>query len=85
MLISVQALRAIAAWAVVCHLSAGGFVAQRYGVNPYVMFAVCAATIGLASWASYEFVEKRSYQWLKARIDGETAAQLATALSRQKY
>ncbi|WP_213938109.1 acyltransferase [Pseudomonas sp. dw_612] len=66
-------------------LSAGGFVAQRYGVNPYVMFVVCAATIGLASWASYEWVEKRSYRWLKARIDGETVAQPALALSRQKY
>lgn len=66
-------------------LSAGGFVAQRYGVNPYAMFTVCAATIGLGSWASYEWVEKRSYRWLKARIDGETVAQPVPALSRQKY
>ncbi|MGF6127459.1 exopolysaccharide production protein ExoZ [Pseudomonas frederiksbergensis] len=66
-------------------LSAGGFFAQRYGVNPYVMFAVCAATIGLGSWASYEWVEKRSYRWLKARIDGETVTEPALALSRQKY
>src|SRR6218665_220955 len=35
-------------------LSMGGFVAQRYGVNPYVMFAICVVTIGVASWASYE-------------------------------
>jgi len=66
-------------------LSAGGFIAQQYDVNPYVMFAVCAATIGVASWASYEWVEKRSYRWLKAWIDGETVAQPVQALSRQKY
>ncbi|MET0848106.1 MAG: acyltransferase [Pseudomonas sp.] len=66
-------------------LSVGGFVAQRYGVNPYVMFAVCVLAIGLASWASYEFVEKCSYRWLKARIDGEPASKAVPALSRQKY
>lgn len=66
-------------------LSAGGFVAQRYGVNPYVMFVVCVATIGLASWASYEWVEKRSYRWLKELIDGEPAVEAVPALSRQKY
>ncbi|MBK5417606.1 acyltransferase family protein [Pseudomonas sp. TH31] len=66
-------------------LSAGGFIAQRYGVNPYITFAICAATIGVASWVSYEWVEKRSYRWLKAWIDGETVAQAVPALSRQKY
>ncbi|SEE68275.1 hypothetical protein SAMN04490194_3486 [Pseudomonas migulae] len=66
-------------------LSAGGFVAQRYGVNPYVMFTVCVATIGVASWASYEWVEKSSYRWLKARIDGELPDRGELALSRQKY
>ncbi|QZP31229.1 acyltransferase family protein [Pseudomonas sp. DR48] len=66
-------------------LSAGGFVAQRYGVNPYVMFVVCVATIGLASWASFEWVEKRSYRWLKEWIDGEPAVEAVPALSRQKY
>lgn len=66
-------------------LSAGGFVAQRYGVNPYVMFVVCVATIGVASWASYEWVEKCSYRWLKGRVEGESSVPEALALSRQKY
>jgi exopolysaccharide production protein ExoZ len=66
-------------------LSVGGFVAQRYGVNPYVMFAFCALTIGVASWASYEYVEKCSYRWLKEWIDGESASNAAPSLSRQKY
>lgn len=66
-------------------LSAGGFVAQRYGINPYAMFGVCAAIIGLASWASYEFVEKSSYRWLKGLIDGESSNKALAVLSRQKY
>jgi peptidoglycan/LPS O-acetylase OafA/YrhL len=66
-------------------LSVGGFVAQRYGVNPYVMFTVCVVTIGVASWASYEYVEKCSYRWLKEWIDGESASNAVPALSRQKY
>lgn len=55
-------------------LSAGGYLARRYGINPYLMFVVCALAIGIGSWLSYEWVEKRSYQWLKARIDGERGA-----------
>jgi peptidoglycan/LPS O-acetylase OafA/YrhL len=66
-------------------LSAGGFIAHRYGVNPYITFVICAATIGVASWASYEWVEKRSYRWLKGWIDGETVALAVPTLSRQKY
>ncbi|MCF4996426.1 acyltransferase family protein [Pseudomonas syringae] len=66
-------------------LSAGGFLARRYGIDPYLMFAVCALTIGVGSWLSYEWVEKRSYRWLKARIDGELSTQPIASLSRQKY
>ncbi|WP_236192711.1 acyltransferase family protein [Pseudomonas glycinae] len=55
-------------------LSAGGYVARRYGINPYLMFIVCALAIVIGSWLSYEWVEKRSYQWLRARIDGEAGA-----------
>lgn len=55
-------------------LSAGGYLARRYGINPYLMFVVCALAIAIGSWLSYEWVEKRSYQWLKARIDGEPGA-----------
>jgi peptidoglycan/LPS O-acetylase OafA/YrhL len=62
-------------------LSAGGYLARRYGINPYLMFVVCALTIGVCSWLSYEWVEKRSYRWLKARIDGGADENL----SRQKY
>ncbi len=66
-------------------LSAGGFIAQRYGVNPYVMFIVCVLAIGAGSWASYQWVEKCSYRWLKQRIDGEFARQSQSVISRQKY
>ncbi|VVM66363.1 acyltransferase family protein [Pseudomonas fluorescens] len=62
-------------------LSVGGFIARRYGINPYLMFVVCALAIGVGSWLSYEWVEKRSYRWLKARIDDEPDENL----SRQKY
>lgn len=55
-------------------LSAGGYLARRYGINPYLMFIVCALAIAIGSWLSYEWVEKRSYQWLRARIDGEPGA-----------
>ncbi|MBH3404542.1 acyltransferase [Pseudomonas glycinae] len=55
-------------------LSAGGYVVRRYGINPYLMFIVCALAIVIGSWLSYEWVEKRSYQWLRARIDGEAGA-----------
>ncbi|MGE1172845.1 acyltransferase family protein [Pseudomonas sp. BW7P1] len=54
-------------------LSTGGYLARRYGINPYLMFFVCALTILIGSRLSYEWVEKRSYQWLKARIDGKPA------------
>jgi peptidoglycan/LPS O-acetylase OafA/YrhL len=55
-------------------LSAGGYLSRRYGINPYLMFIACALAIGIGSWWSYEWIEKRSYQWLKARIDGEPGA-----------
>lgn len=66
-------------------LSAGGFIAQRYGVNPYVMFVLCVLAIAVGSWASYQWVEKSSYRWLKQRVDGKSRAQPSPALSRQKY
>jgi peptidoglycan/LPS O-acetylase OafA/YrhL len=66
-------------------LSAGGFIAQRYGINPYVMFALCVATIGVGSWASYEWVEKCSFRRLKVWIDGESKDEAVPVLSRQKY
>lgn len=66
-------------------LSVGGFIARHYGIHPYLMFIVCALAIGVGSWLSYEWVEKRSYQWLKARIDGEPMRAPVENLSRQKY
>jgi peptidoglycan/LPS O-acetylase OafA/YrhL len=49
------------------------------------MFIVCAVAIAVGSWLSYEWVEKRSYRWLKARIDGEPLRVPVENLSRQKY
>lgn len=65
-------------------LSLGGYVAQRYGLNPYAVFAGCVLVIGLAAWGSYEWVEKRSYQWLKRWADAMSPASPALALTRQK-
>src|SRR5471032_1330086 len=52
-------------------LSAGGFVAQRYGVNAYVMLGVCVVLIALGSLASYHWLEKGSYRRLKGWFDGD--------------
>jgi len=65
-------------------LSLGGYAAQRYGLNPYAVFAGCVLVIGLAAWGSYEWVEKRSYQWLKRWADATGTASAAQALTRQK-
>jgi exopolysaccharide production protein ExoZ len=62
-------------------LSAGGFVAQRYGVNAYVMLGVCVVLIALGSLASYHWLEKGSYRRLKGWFDGDERL----VLSRQKY
>ncbi|MBV4473380.1 acyltransferase family protein [Pseudomonas botevensis] len=62
-------------------LSMGGFLAHRYGIDPYMMFILCVIAIAAGSWLSYQWVEKASYQWLKARFEGEVFEKL----SRQKY
>lgn len=64
----------------------GGWLAtERFGLNPYAVFAVCVPLIALGAWCSYEWIEKGLYHrlkgWLdKHRIDGEVVA-----LSRQNY
>ncbi|MGV8917638.1 MAG: acyltransferase family protein [Pseudomonas sp.] len=66
-------------------LYGGWLVSLRYGLNPYMVFAVCVPIIALGSWGSYEWIEKGVYlrlkDWLdKRRNDGELKA-----LSRQEY
>ena len=62
-------------------LSAGGYAAQRYGLNPYAVLAVCVVIIGLGALGSYRWLEKGSYRLLKGWFDGDQRSNL----SRQKY
>ncbi len=62
-------------------LSAGGYVAQRYGLNPYAVLAVRVIAIGLGAMGSYRWLEKGSYRLLKGWFDGDGRS----ILSRQKY
>lgn len=48
-------------------LYAGWFITQHLEVDPYaVFFLFCVPAIGLASWFSYELIERRLYQRMKA-------------------
>ena len=62
-------------------LSAGGYVAQRYGLNPYAVLAMCVVIIGLGALGSYRWLEQGSYRLLKGWFDGDERSNL----SRQKY
>jgi peptidoglycan/LPS O-acetylase OafA/YrhL len=54
-------------------LYGGWLAAQRYGVNPYVAFAVCIPVIALGAWLSYEWIEKGLYRRMKGWLDSRRA------------
>ncbi|MFF7706743.1 acyltransferase family protein [Pseudomonas sp. NPDC007930] len=62
-------------------LYAGYFMTQQWGVGPYwVFFGFCVPAIACVSWLSYELLEKRLYQRMKAwalRKPGQVAVPLA--------
>ena len=62
-------------------LSAGGYLAQRYALNPYAVLAVCVVIIGLSAMGSYRWLEQGSYRVLKGWFDGDERSNL----SRQKH
>lgn len=64
----------------------GGWLAsERYGLNPYAVFAVCVPLIAVGAWGSYEFIEKGLYLRLKGWLDKRRAVGEAVALSRHNY
>jgi peptidoglycan/LPS O-acetylase OafA/YrhL len=56
----------------------GGWLAsERFGFNPYAVFAVCVPVIALGSWLSYEWIEKGLYRRMKAWLDSRRAVKEA--------
>jgi len=52
----------------------GGWLAtERYGLNPYVAFAICVPVIALGAWLSYEWIEKGLYRRMKGWLDSRRA------------
>ena len=66
-------------------LYSGWLAAERYGLNPYAVFAVCVPVIGLGAWVSYEWLEKGLYRRLKGLLDRHRTEKTDAALSRQNY
>ena len=64
----------------------GGWLAsERYGLNPYAVFAVCVPVIGFGAWVSYEWIEKGLYRRLKSWLDQRRAEKAEASISRQNY
>jgi peptidoglycan/LPS O-acetylase OafA/YrhL len=64
----------------------GGWLAsQRFGLNPYGVFAACIPVIGLGAWLSYEWIEKGAYRRLRAWLDSRRIERDRESLSRQNY
>lgn len=62
-------------------LWAGWLLTQRLQLNAYAVFAVCVPVIALASWGSYQWLERGLYRrgraWLEARSQHERAPALS--------
>lgn len=50
-------------------LSVGWYLLDRYALNTYLVIAACLPVILLASWASYEWIEKRSFAYARRWLD----------------
>jgi len=66
-------------------LYGGWLAAERFGLNPYAVFAVCIPVIGLGAWLSYEWIEKGLYRRMKGWLDNRRSDGDVMALSRQNY
>lgn len=66
-------------------LYAGWFITTRMGINAYAVFGLfCVPTILGTSWLSYQWLEKRLYQRMKAWVIGP-GQRRPEALTRQNY
>jgi peptidoglycan/LPS O-acetylase OafA/YrhL len=50
-------------------LYGGLLMAQRFGLNPYAVFAFCVPIIAVGAWLSYEWIEKGLYRRMKGWLD----------------
>lgn len=66
-------------------LWSGWFVSQRFGLDPYGVFAFCVPLIGAASWLSYQWLERGFYHHGKAWCEARLQQAPALALTRVKY
>jgi peptidoglycan/LPS O-acetylase OafA/YrhL len=55
-------------------LYGGWLLTERYGLNPYAVFAVCVPVIALGAWISYEWIEKGLYRRMKSWLDNRRVA-----------
>ena len=62
-------------------LSLGWYLQASLDLNPYWVIAACVPVIALASWASYELVEKRFFLQAKAWVAERGGAQRVQPLS----
>ncbi|TBU97417.1 acyltransferase family protein [Phytopseudomonas dryadis] len=65
-------------------LSLGWYLQASLDLNPYWVIAACMPVIALASWGSYELIEKRFFRQAKAWVAAEAAGGGAQGLSRVK-
>ncbi len=54
-------------------LSLGWYLVERFSLNAYGVIAACLPVILLASWASYEWIEKRSFRYARRWLDTDPA------------
>jgi peptidoglycan/LPS O-acetylase OafA/YrhL len=50
-------------------LYGGWLLSQRYGLNPYAVFAACVPVIALGALLSYEWIEKGLYRRMRGWLD----------------
>nr|WP_312230175.1 acyltransferase [Pseudomonas sp.] len=62
-------------------LSLGWYLQASLDLNPYVVIVACMPLIGLASWGSYELIEKRFFVRAKAWLNERQAGGRLQALS----
>ncbi|MBA1201004.1 acyltransferase [Pseudomonas capeferrum] len=66
-------------------LYGGWFASERLGLNPYAVFALCVPLIGIASWVSYQKLERGLYRRMSAWCEARRVARPELALSRVNY
>lgn len=66
-------------------LWSGWLISQRLKLNPYAVFALCVPLIGLASWFSYQWLERGLYRKSRAWLEDRMQPAGDLALSRVKY